>query len=163
MKQETAQPPAVNRGEQQRVMDRFQEEYNQVRPHEALGMRTPAALYQPSWREFPARIAEPEYPETMLVRSVRSQGQIRWKKQEVFLSEVLWGERVGLLPVDDRWFKVYFAQVPLALFDSQRLCTKPLSNAEDLRNDEAGEGNASPSPAPHPRTTSNEVSGMCPV
>jgi putative transposase len=133
LKQETAQPPAANRRKQQRIMDRFREEYNQVRPHEALGMRTPASVYQPSWREYPTRIPEPEYPETMLVRSVRSQGQIRWKKQEVFLSEVLWGERVGLLPVDDRWFKVYFAEVPLALFDSLRLYIKPLPVAEDLR------------------------------
>jgi putative transposase len=163
LKQETAQPPAANRRKQQRIMDRFREEYNQVRPHEALGMRTPASVYQPSWREYPTRIPEPEYPETMLVRSVRSQGQIRWKKQEVFLSEVLWGERVGLLPVDDRWFKVYFAEVPLALFDSLRLYIKPLPVAEDLRQGEAKEGGAPPSSALHPRKTSNEVSGMCPV
>jgi len=37
----------------------------------------------------------------MLVRSVKSHGHFRWKKHDVFLSEVLWGERVGLLPVDD--------------------------------------------------------------
>jgi transposase InsO family protein len=142
LKQETAQPPAANRREQQRVMDRFREEYNQVRPHEALGMRTPGSVYQPSWREYPTRIPEPEYPETMLVRSVRYQGQIRWKKQEVFLSEVLWGERVGLLPVDDRWFKVYFAEVPLALFDSQRLYLKPLPDAEEKTRRSKGRGRA---------------------
>lgn len=164
LKQETAQPPAANRREQQRGMDRFREEYNQVRPHEALGMRTPAAVYQPSWREFPARLPEPEYPDTMLVRSVRHQGQIRWKKQEVFLSEVLWGERVGLLPMDDRWFKVYFAQVPLALFDSRQLRVLPLNKAKEHNSARAGEGEASPSPAPHPLNPQGEkVSGMCPV
>src|SRR6267143_5548342 len=42
LKQETAQPPAGNRREQQRAMERFRQEYNQVRPHEALGMQTPA-------------------------------------------------------------------------------------------------------------------------
>ncbi len=114
LKQETAQPPAANRREQQRMLDRFRQEYNQVRPHEALQMQTPAAVYQPSARPFPARLPEPDYPENMLVRSVRPHGHFRWKKDDVFLSEVLWGERVGLMPEDDRWFTIYFAQLPLA-------------------------------------------------
>src|SRR5215831_8109248 len=92
LKQETAQPPAANRREQQRAMERFRQEYNQVRPHEALGMQTPAAVYEPSPRSYPARIPEPEYPHDMQVLHVKSQGQFRWKKQDVFLSEVLWGE-----------------------------------------------------------------------
>jgi len=98
LKQEAAQPPAANRRKQQRALDRFREEYNQVRPHQALQMQTPAAVYEPSRRKFPVRVPEPEYPESMLVRSVRHQGNIRWKKHDVFLTEVLWGEQVGLLP-----------------------------------------------------------------
>jgi hypothetical protein len=39
----------------------------------------------------------------MLVRSVKQQGVFRWKKHDVFLSEVLWGECIGLLPRDERW------------------------------------------------------------
>jgi transposase InsO family protein len=126
MKQEVADPPAANRRKQQRAADRFRQEYNEVRPHEALGMRTPAEVYEPSARKFPEQVAEPEYPGYMLVRSVRRQGHFRWKKDEVFLSEVLWGERVGLLQEDDRWFTVYFAQYPIALFDSQQLRVAPL-------------------------------------
>jgi hypothetical protein len=74
LKQEAVQTPAANRREQQRVLDRFRQEYNEARPHEALGMCTPAEVYQPSLRKFPARVPEPEYPSTMLVRSVRSAG-----------------------------------------------------------------------------------------
>jgi len=113
LKQEAAQPPASNRRQQQRALDRFRQEYNQVRPHEALEMQTPAAVYQPSARKFPARVLEPQYPQTMQVRSVRVHGHFRWKKHDVFLSEVLWGEHVGLWPEDDRWFTIYFAQLPL--------------------------------------------------
>jgi transposase InsO family protein len=163
LKQETAQPPAANRREQQRAMDRFCKEYNQVRPHEALGMQTPDSVYQPSPRRFPARVPEPEYPQTMQVRTVGNKGQFRWKKHEVFVSEVLWGERVGLLPVDDRWFTVYFAQVPIARFDSRQAFLLPLPTTGDLTKGVAGEGNASPSPAPHPRKPPEKVSGMCPV
>jgi transposase InsO family protein len=164
LKQETAQPAAANRRAQQRAFDGFREEYNEQRPHEALRMQTPAVLYAPSPRAYPARVPEPEYPANMLVRSVHHQGQIRWKKHDVVLSQVLWGERVGLLPVDDRWFTIYFAQFAIAHFDSQKLRVLPLPQEENYDIAEAGEGEASPSPAPHPLNLKDQkVSGMCPV
>jgi putative transposase len=46
LKQEAATPPAEDRRGQQRELDRFRQEYNQVRPHEALGMETPASVYE---------------------------------------------------------------------------------------------------------------------
>ena len=164
LKQETAQPAAANRRAQQRVFDRFRGEYNEQRPNQALGMQTPALLYEPSPRAYPVRVREPEYPASMLVRSVHHQGQIRWKKHDVVVSQVLWGERVGLLPVDERWFTIYFAQFPIARFDSQKLKVLPLLQEETFYIAEAGEGEASPSPAPHPlRIEEEKVSGMCPV
>ncbi len=164
LKQEAAQPPAANRREQQRVLDRFRQEYNQVRPHEALEMRTPASLYEPSPRKFPARVPEIVYPQSMAVRSVRPHGHFRWKKHDVFLSEVLWGEQVGLLPEDDRWFTIYLAQLPLARFDSQKLQVTPLPKSRGNANVAPGEGDSSPSPGAHPLTEQEQkVSGMCPV
>jgi putative transposase len=124
LKQEV-RPAADWRG-QQRELDIFRANYNQVRPHEALGMQTPASVYEPSPREYPARLAEVEYPDAMLVRSVKSHGHFRWKRHDVFLSEVLWGEPVGLLPVDDECYAVYFAHVPLGLFDARLLRMRPL-------------------------------------
>src|SRR6266853_1837916 len=56
LKQEVAQPPAANRRKQQRALDRFRQEYNEVRPHEALGMRTPAEVYELSARKFPEHV-----------------------------------------------------------------------------------------------------------
>ena len=90
LKHETANPPAADRRKQQRGLDCFRQEYNEVRPHEALGMRTPADVYELSTRKFPEQVPEPEYPANMLVRSVRRKGHFRWKHEEVFLSEVLW-------------------------------------------------------------------------
>jgi len=164
LKQEATQPPAANRREQQRVLDRFRQEYNQVRPHEALQMRTPASVYTPSPRAFPERVPEPEYPDSMLVRSVRQHGDIRWKDQPVFLTEVLWGERVGLLPEDDRWFTIYFAHLPIARFDSRALRVVPLKKNERFCKMGAGEGEKPPSPAPHPlEQEAEKLSGMPPV
>ena len=101
--------PAEDWRGQQRELDRFRHDYNQVRPHEALGMQTPASVYEPSPRPYPARVPEVEYPDTMQVRTIKSHGHFRWKKHDVFLSEVLWGEPVGLLPFDEGCYKVYFA------------------------------------------------------
>ena len=118
--------PAEDWRGQQRELDRFRQEYNQVRPHEALGMQTPASVYEPSLRAYPSSIPEIEYPDTMLVRTVRSHGHFRWKKHDVFLSEVLWGERIGLQTDDDEIFTVYFAHLPLALFHARTATLYPL-------------------------------------
>src|SRR5271165_339920 len=156
LKQETAMPAAADRHAQQRSLDSFRQEYNQVRPHQALGMETPARVYEPSPRQYPARVPEPEYPGSMLVRSVKSHGGFRWKKQEVFLSEVLWAERIGLLPLDDRWFTIYFAQLPIASFDSSELRVVPWRKRPSFDSDGAGAGEVSPSPAPLPLATQEE-------
>src|SRR5271170_2038488 len=111
---------------QQRELDRFRQEYNQVRPHEALAMETPASVYEPSPRLYPAREPEVEYPDAMRVLRVKSQGCFRWKKHDVFLSEVLWGEPIGLLPVNERFFNLYFAHLHLAQFDSKTCTLCPL-------------------------------------
>ena len=118
--------PAEDWRGQQRELDRFRQDYNQVRPHEALGMMTPASVYAPSERAYPARLPELEYPDQMQVRTVKSHGHFRWNKHDVFLSEVLWGEPVGLLPVDDGVYAVHFAHMPLGLFDERRLRVLPL-------------------------------------
>lgn len=62
LKQEAATPPAKDRRAQQRELDRFRQEYNQVRPHEALEMETPASVYEPSAREYPARVQSRSTP-----------------------------------------------------------------------------------------------------
>lgn len=130
LKEETASPPADNRRAQQRHFDRFRLEYNEERPHDALDLKTPASLYVPSPRPYPSRLPEIEYPDDMVVRKVRPSGAIKWNGAEVFISDVLEGEPVGLLPLDDRYYRIYFMALPLALFDSYRLRAAPLRAAD---------------------------------
>jgi transposase InsO family protein len=164
LKQEVAQPPAANRRKQQRALDRFRNEFNQVRPHEALQMNTPAVVYEPSEKAFPASVPEPQYPRGMRVRRVRRRGTFRWGSHDVSLSEVLWGQQVGFLNLDDRWFTIYFAQYPIARFDSQERRVTPLSITRGLWKVSEEEGDASPSSSPKPPVEGNQkVSGMCPV
>src|SRR3990172_3308627 len=62
LKEGTARPPASSPKAQQGKFDRFVREYNEERPHEALGQETPASAYRPSFRPYPRRIPELEYP-----------------------------------------------------------------------------------------------------
>lgn len=148
---------------QQRELDRFHYQFNHVRPHEALDMKTPAAVYQPSPRSYPARVPEVEYPDTMLVRTVKNHGGFGWKKHDVFLTEVLRGERVGLQPVDDGLYTVYFAQVPLVLFDTRTRKTYRLPTPKGAKTTCAISGAAAPETEKQNLPDKEKLSGMCPV
>jgi len=163
LKRETASPPAANRREQQKAFDRFRREYNEERPHEALQMQTPSAVHERSKREYPARVREPEYDDEMVVRRVTPGGQFNWKGERVFVSETLGGEPIGLQPEDERMHTIYFAAFPIGRFDSYKRAVLPLAKRADEFKVGAREGEIPPSPAPHPLSQKQKVSGMCPV
>ena len=56
---ETMNPPAATVGAQQERFDRFRQEYNEDRPHEALGQIPPASVYTASARAYPRRVEDP--------------------------------------------------------------------------------------------------------
>jgi transposase InsO family protein len=116
LKDETCQPPATNRAEQQASFDAFRQQFNFDRPHEALGQRQPAELYAPSPRRFAEPKGDPDYGHD-LVRRVRSNGEIKWNGDLVFVSEVLVGEAVGVAERPDGHWLVSFADVALGLID----------------------------------------------
>jgi hypothetical protein len=89
LKAETTRPPAANARAQQRVFDRFRHEYNEERPHEALGDETPASRWRPSRRPYPEPIEKPEYPGHFLVRLVSNAGCFRWHARQIFVSHAL--------------------------------------------------------------------------
>jgi transposase InsO family protein len=113
LKAETTRPPASGLRSQQRAFDRFREEYNRVRPHEALGMKTPASLYEPSPRPYPERPPPLEYPAHFETRYVSRNGGIRWRSDWVNVSITCAGEYVGLEEIDDGVWGVYFGPLKL--------------------------------------------------
>lgn len=119
LKAQTACPPAANRQEQQRLFDDFRTEYNEERPHEALEMSVPAALYERSSRTYSAPASEMEYPGHFELRRVRTSGEIKWQGRRLFLSEVLRGNTVGLEETDDRLWSVYFGPLLIARYDER--------------------------------------------
>jgi len=122
LKADTAAPPADSPAEQQARFDAFRAYYNRERPHEALphevvGQIAPAQLWTPSARPMPTTLAEPWYDPDHRVCRVRTNGEIKWRGDFVFISEVLRGERLGLIERDDGAHIVRFFNVPLGVLD----------------------------------------------
>lgn len=121
LKRETARPPAGSARAQQRRFNTFRVEFNQERPHEALGDATPASHYRPSRRSWPSRLPPLDYPAHYEVRLVSRNGGIRWHAQWVNVSHVLAEQHVGLEEVDDGEWDLYFGPLKLGRFHERLL------------------------------------------
>jgi len=119
LKRKTLRPPAATLQAQQWVFDRFRSEFNHLRPHEALGMKTPDSVWHRSRRLYPARIAEPKYPSHFLTRLVGSAGTFRFKTHQLFISEALNRQHIGLEETNNGIWSVYFYDVLLARLDER--------------------------------------------
>jgi len=108
LKREATIPPASSLAAQQRRFDAFRQEFNEVRPHESLAMQRPAQLYHPSTRAMPRRIATYDYPSHFLVRRVSRDGTIRVLSKQIFVSNTLHDDFVGLEEIDDGIYDLYF-------------------------------------------------------
>ncbi len=115
LKAETAKPARATISEQQRAFDAWRREFNCERPHEALGMKTPASHYNPSPRKMPDEIGDPEYPSHFEVRRVHKTGLLKFKSAHTTLGAVLGHEAIGLEPVDDGFYQVWFGPIYLGL------------------------------------------------
>lgn len=113
LKAEATKPPAGNLSAQQRKFNRFREEFNQERPHEALDQETPGSAYTPSPRAMPDKLPPLEYPDRFEIRYVSTNGGIRWNSSWVNVSIVCAGEYVGLEEIDDGIWNVYFGPLKL--------------------------------------------------
>jgi transposase InsO family protein len=116
LKRETARPPQRSRRAQQRRFDAWRREFNELRPHEALGDATPASVYAASPRPYSGRLAALEYPGHDEVRRVSHNGGIRWHSTWVNVSETLGGEVIGLVAIDDGEWDVHFGPLRLGRF-----------------------------------------------
>jgi putative transposase len=101
----------------QNIIDEWRCEFNNVRPHEALGYKTPSEVYKPSERKYDGDIDEIIYPLGFETRKVSSNGTIKIKGVEVHLTTALTGYHVGLLHTENRVMDVWFNKFPLGSID----------------------------------------------
>lgn len=122
LKKRTALPPHGPRAtlaDQQDKFDDFRRVYNFERPHEALDMQLPSELYKPSERPLPETPSPIEYPGHFEVRRVSGDTTLRWNNRKVFVSSLLKRHYVGLEPVGEGVFSVYFGPLHLGWLDER--------------------------------------------
>jgi putative transposase len=162
LKTETASPPAGSLRSQQRRFDEFRRVFNEERPHEALGMATPASCYQPSLRLYPAWEPECCYPPDWPWRRVRVRGEVKFRGHVFFLTAALVGEPVAFEPMDGRHWRCHFGPVALGIFDDD--LGRMLSPAEGKRRGLAVSASAGKPPSAALQEASQqgqEVLPMC--
>ena len=88
--------------EWQRWAAEFRQEYNHERPHEALGMKTPAEVYKAvNLRPYQEQPRTWEYS-AGVVKQLNTQGMLYYKQRTYFVSEALASERVRVDELDDQ-------------------------------------------------------------
>lgn len=113
--------------EQQQQYDLFLEEYNWERSHEALARKTPGSVHCFSARSYPAKLPEVEYESGITVRQVRHKGEIKWRGELIYVSEVLAKEPVGLKPIDNNKWELRYSFQLLGVLDERNKNIIPAS------------------------------------
>lgn len=117
LKAEATRPAAANiRGQQKRFTE-FLIEYNTIRPHEALGMKTPAEVYKRSEREYNGVIRPWDYTKEQKAKLVTVNGAVRWDVDHlVMISTALSGRYVGFEEVGDGIWRIMYRHVALGYY-----------------------------------------------
>ena len=103
----------------QHSLELWRQEFNEQRPHEALGMRCPSELYEHSARRYRGGVQQLDYPQ-MIARRVNKNGKIKWAGHPLFICSSLAGWSVGLKPTDQDQLEVWFARLLLGWIDPHR-------------------------------------------
>jgi transposase InsO family protein len=101
---------------QQRSFDAFRTEFNDIRPHQSLGQKTPSTAFR-EYRPLAPRPRVIEYDTNMDARRVNANGEIKWTGHQIFLSEVLIGAYVGLLQVAESLWSIHLSSVRIGYLD----------------------------------------------
>ena len=88
-------------------LDAYRWEHNHVRPHEALGMRTPATVWRPSPRRYDPHPPRWEYPSGAWVLKLDCHGQVDIQGRKWKVSKALSGERVQVVQIEQRMLVFY--------------------------------------------------------
>ena len=127
LKQEATRPAGANFLQQQARFDTFIREYNDERPHEALGMKVPAEAYSASIRPYNG-LPELDYPFHDRDVVVTCCGRICMHRKKINISTVLAGQRLGIKEVDDGIWLVSFMHYDLGYIDLEQRTLQTLDN-----------------------------------
>lgn len=124
-------------GRDQAAFDVWRHQYNNERPHEAIGMRTPSELYAPSPRAYTGVPDDLEYG-AMLARKVNTGGLVSYEGERYPISTTLAGWSVGLSPRADGVVEVWFAKLLVGHIHPETVAFKPVVPAREKPEIAAG-------------------------
>jgi putative transposase len=127
LKKEATKPAGSNFLQQQAKFDDFIEIFNKERPHEALDMKCPAEVYQPSTRPYKG-LPDVDYPFHDKIMVVTNCGRICLGHKKINFSTVFAGQAVGIKEVHDDIWLVSFMDYDLGYFDLETRVLEPLDN-----------------------------------
>lgn len=129
LKNETTIPPAENLDVQRQRFKKFQSYFNFTRPHEALDQKTPGEIYRSSERKWDGHLRPPEYADSQEKRKIMKCGCIGWHGKNLFISEALYGEYVGITQQAEGCFEVSYGPISLGTIDTNN-CFKVPENTK---------------------------------
>jgi putative transposase len=115
LKDATASPPKENMPCQQRAFDYFGREYNDERPHEALGQVPPKHRYEPSRRIYTGKLSAPEY-EDAEIRWASNAGRASFQGKSILVGSLLAKQPVAFRQIDDGVHEVRYGSHCLGYF-----------------------------------------------
>jgi hypothetical protein len=119
LKDDTCCPPKWTHNAQQRRFDDWRNEFNYVRPHEALKMRCPAEVYQASAIAYHRQPKPFCYPGHFEVRRVKKAGQIVLHSVDRFIGHAFRGIDVGLEPIRFDQFLVHAGPLVIGMISTK--------------------------------------------
>lgn len=97
------------------LLSTIRQEYNHIRPHEALGMAVPASRYIASQKRYNSKPRPPQYPSNSIVLKTDQLGRLSYKKLRLFASEALAGEQVRIVELE-RTGLIFYRNTPIREF-----------------------------------------------
>jgi putative transposase len=129
-------PPGLNLLQQQEKFFAFIDEYNNERPHQALGMKYPGEVYQRSRRPYRG-LSDITYPDCERTVLITNCGRVCVRKSKVHISKAFANQPVGLLEADDTIWEVYFMDYLLGYFDEYSRKFAPREDPFGIKLDRA--------------------------
>jgi len=110
-----------------RLLEFVLDEYNNVRPHEALDMATPIERYQPSRKAYNPNPPQWEYPSGSIVKQLNTQGCLDFNGKRYFVCESLAEQKVRIEQIENKlivsYRKMYIREIETETGKSKSLLT----------------------------------------
>jgi hypothetical protein len=120
LKKATINPPKYSIKAQNILFNLFVDEFNNIRPHEALANRTPASIYVQSRQEYPSRIPVITYPNDFEVRKVRVNDCIKFNGNSIYIFKFLYGKSVGITKINDNHWDVSYSFLKFGMLNEKK-------------------------------------------